>query len=54
MREQSIFEAGEEYHREFQTLSRVQGHHLDAVFPGFRLAFTRFEHRMREERLERR
>ncbi len=32
----------------------MQRHHLDAVFPGFGLAFAGFEHRVREECIQRR
>ena len=54
MREQAVFQAAEEHHRELESLGRVQRHHLDAVFPGFGLAFAGFQHRVREERVQRR
>src|SRR4051794_20164088 len=53
MREQAVFHAREEHDRELEALRAVQAHHLHAVFPGVRLAFAGFEHRMREERFER-
>ena len=54
VREQAIFETGEEHQRELESLGGVQRHHLHAVFPSLGLAFPGFEHGMREERVERR
>jgi hypothetical protein len=54
VREQAVFHTGEEHHRELQALGGVQRHHLHAVFPGIGLALAGFQHRMREEGIERR
>ena len=54
MREQAVLEAAQEHDGELETLGRVQRHHLHAVFPRFRLALAGLEHRVRQERGQRR
>ena len=53
MREQALFEATQEHDGEFQPLGRMQRHHLHGVFasPGLRL--TAFQHRVRQEGVQR-
>ena len=54
VREQPVLQPAQEHHRELETLGRVQGHHLHAVLPGLGLSLAGFEHRVRQERGERR
>ena len=53
MREQAVLHAGQKHHGKFQPLGGMQSHHLHAIVIGIRLAFAGFQHRMREEGLER-
>jgi hypothetical protein len=49
VREQPVFHAAQEHHRELEALGGVQRHHLHAVFPLRGLAFAGLQHRVREE-----
>ncbi len=40
VRKQAILHAAQEDHGKFQTLGRMEGHHLNAVFPLLSLALT--------------
>ena len=53
VREQAILHADEKHHRKLQSLRRMQGHQLHAVFAEAGLTLAGFERGVREERVDR-
>ena len=49
MRKQALFHTHQEHQRKLQSLDRMHGHQLHAIFPGIALGLTRFERGVREK-----